>query len=70
VGQLAPGGKHAASGSTECAHHAIWIPVAVVWGRGDAAKCDKDGPAVAVCLAADEKGLDPVYPLCYHCLPC
>ena len=56
MGQLAGGGKHAAGGCTKRAHHAIRIPVAVVWQGDDAAERAHSGRAVTEGLKAKEKG--------------
>lgn len=56
MGQLARGGKHAAGGSAERAHHAIRIPVAVVRQGDDAAERVLGGRAVTDKLKAEAKG--------------
>lgn len=56
MGQLARGRKHAAGSSAGCAHYAIWISVAVVWGRGDAAKYVNSGSTVVAGPATEERG--------------
>jgi len=56
VGQLARGGKHVASGGTERAHHAIRVPVAVVWRRGDPAEGIDGGSAFTAGVATEERG--------------
>lgn len=60
MGQLARGGKHAAGGGAERAHHAIRIPVAVVRQEDDAAERVYSGRAVTDSLEANEKGANCV----------
>jgi hypothetical protein len=56
VGELAERGGHAASSSSVCAHHALWIPVAVVRRRGDAAEDFDSSTSAAAGLAAETGG--------------
>jgi hypothetical protein len=57
MGELARRNRHAASNSSECAHHAIWIPVTVVWRGSDATKCVDCSKAVAIGVAAETRGV-------------
>lgn len=56
MGQLARRGRYASKGSAECAHHAIWISVAVVWKRGDAAEGINGCTTVAAGIEEGKKG--------------
>lgn len=59
MGQLAGRRKHAANSSAEWTHYAIWISVAVVWRRGDAAEGIDSGSAVAAGPTTEERGAVP-----------
>jgi hypothetical protein len=68
MGELAPRGRHAACGSSACAHHEIWIPVAVVWRRRHAAEGFDRRTTAAAGVAAETRGVHPgaaVAPLLY-----
>jgi len=60
VGELARRERDATSGGAYCTHHAIWIPVTVVWSRGDAAGCVGGRPAVATSFGSETKGTGPI----------
>jgi len=57
--QLAHRGRHVASSGTVCTHHAIWIPVGVVWQGGNAAERVHGSRSVAASVKAEEKGAQP-----------
>jgi len=57
--QLAHRRRYATSSGTVFTHHAIWIPVEVVWQRSNAAERIHGGRSVAARLEAEEKGAHP-----------
>jgi len=66
MGQLARQGRHAAGGGAGPAHHAIRIPISVVWRRVNAAEDVSGGTAVATGLKADKRGAESAYETYYH----
>lgn len=56
MGQLVARAGDVTTCSSGCTHNAIWIPVAVVWQRGDAVTGIGSGQAIAPGVAAGAEG--------------